>query len=108
MEIRERLFGGEGSVGVASLVGALTPPFTAALFCELSPGGSVGAHRQADDDEIVIALDGEASIYVDKVVRAVGPLDVVSLKHGSTLEIANASLEHPFRYLIVKARRAAP
>jgi quercetin dioxygenase-like cupin family protein len=104
-ELRERLFGGAGTVRVENLAGALTAPFTAALNCELDPGGSVGRHQQDRDDEIVIGLEGEAVIYVNGKATPVVPGTLVALPLGATLEIDNASVDAPFRYLIIKARR---
>lgn len=107
-EVRERLFGGEGSVSVWDLGrGALVPPFTAVVFAELSPGGSVGRHQQASDDELVIVLQGEGVLYVDGRAAACGRGSVVGLAKGSVLEIDNASIEAPLQYVIVKARRGA-
>ena len=103
--VRRDLFGGQGVVRVWDL-GAVTPPFTAALYCELEPGGRVGEHVQESDDELVIVLSGEAAIYVDG--RAFGAVagSNIALPLGARLAIDNASLEAPVRYLIVKARAA--
>lgn len=103
-ERRDQLFGGSGFVLVESLSGTLTSPFTTALLCELSPGGSVGVHVQQTDSEIVIALAGEAVLYVDDKPNAVVPGRVVGLPLGARLSIDNASPTEAFRYLIVKAR----
>jgi len=103
-DARERLFGGEGTVLVEALAGALCPPFTAALSCELSPGGRVGAHVQQADSEIIIGLEGEAVLYVDDRPHPVSPGTVVALALGKQLAIDNASIEAPFRYLIIKGR----
>ena len=104
-DVRSRLFGGDGEVRVESLRGELVAPFVAALHCELSAQGSVGKHRQEHDDEIVIALEGDAVLYVDGKSHAVTPGSVVALRLGATLEIVNASRDAPFRYLIIKAHR---
>lgn len=102
---RDALFGGAGSVLVQALeTGALPPPFTTALLCELSAGGRVGAHVQEHDSEIVVMLAGEAVLYVDGVAHALGPGGVAGLSLGARLEIDNASISEPCRYLIVKAR----
>jgi quercetin dioxygenase-like cupin family protein len=100
---RRELFGGKNTVRVWDL-GALTPPFTAVLFCELEPGGRVGAHRQEHDDEVVVVVAGEAVLYVDGRAHGCVPGGAVALPRGSLLEIDNASVEAPVRYLIVKAR----
>jgi quercetin dioxygenase-like cupin family protein len=102
-ERRERLFEGEGWVLVEALAGGLCAPFTTALLCELSAAGRVGAHVQQADSEIVIGLEGEAVLYVDERAHAVAPGVVVALPLGSQLSIDNASIDQPFRYLIIKA-----
>lgn len=107
-ERRERLFGGEGVVLVEALRGGLCAPFTTALACELSPGGWVGDHVQQSDSEIVIALEGEAVLYVNERSHPASPGSVVALPFGAKLSIANASITEPFRYLIIKARPPAP
>lgn len=105
-EVRDRLFGGEGSVSVWDLgKGALVPPFSAVVFAVLSPGARVGRHRQESDDELVIVLEGEGVLYVDGRAAACVPGSVVGLAKGAVLEIDNASIEAPLRYVIVKARR---
>lgn len=102
--VRRELFGGDGEVRVWDL-GALTPPFSAVLFCELDGGGRVGRHRQETDDEIVVVVAGEAVLYVDGRAHACVPGGAVALPLGSWLEIDNASPSVPVRYLIVKAQR---
>jgi quercetin dioxygenase-like cupin family protein len=102
-ERRECLFGGTGSVLVESLPGILCAPFSVVLHCELSGGGRVGAHQQETESEIIICLEGEAVLYIDQAARPVRPGVVVALPLGSCLEIDNASLTAPFRYLIIKA-----
>jgi quercetin dioxygenase-like cupin family protein len=102
-ERRENLFGGNGEVLVESLPGTLCAPFSVALHCELSAGGTVGAHQQETESEIIIGLEGEAVLYIDGVRNAVTPGVVVALPLGACLEIDNASVELPFRYLIIKA-----
>ncbi len=101
--VRTALFGGERAVRVWDL-GARTPPFTAVLHCELEPGGRVGEHVQETDDEVVIVVSGEATIYVDGVAHGSVPGTAVALALGSRLAIDNASPDAPVRYLIVKAR----
>ena len=103
-ERREDLFGGSGVVLVEALPGALCAPFSVALHCELAGGGRVGAHVQEEYSEILIGLAGEAVCYVDGAARAVSPGVIVGLALGQTLEIDNASVDVPFRYLIIKAR----
>lgn len=102
--IRRELFGGTGEVRVWDL-GAATPPFTAVLYCELDPGGRVGAHVQQSDHEVVIVVSGEAVVYVDGAARGCAEGDAVAVPLGARLEIDNASAQAPVRYVIVKARR---
>lgn len=104
---REALFGGRGAVQVWSLLGtADAPPFSAVLACELDPGGSVGAHVQEQDPEIVIGLEGDGEARVDDRPLPLGPGDVVHLPLGAVLSLTNRSTETPLRYLIIKARAA--
>jgi quercetin dioxygenase-like cupin family protein len=103
-DARPALFGGEGTVRVWDL-GGRTPPLTAVLWCELEPGGRVGKHRQDTDDEVVIVVEGEGVIYVDGAAHASVQGSAVALPLGKMLEIDNASVDAPLRYLIVKARR---
>ncbi len=93
-----------GEVRVWDL-GAATPPFTAVLYCELDPGGRVGAHVQQADHEVVVVVAGEAVLYVDGMARGCATGDAVAVPLGAKLEIDNASAEAPVRYVIVKAKR---
>jgi quercetin dioxygenase-like cupin family protein len=99
---RESLFGGTGEVLVEELPGDLCAPFSVVLHCELSGGGRVGAHRQETESEIIIGLEGEAVLYIDRTAHPVRPGVVVALPLGSYLEIDNASPAVSFRYLIIK------
>ncbi len=101
---RHDLFGGEGRVRVWNLMGATQmPPFTAALACELAPGGSVGRHLQQASHELVITLSGEGVATVDGESQALECGSVVHLPLGRHLTLANRSTEKPLHYLIVKA-----
>lgn len=101
---REALFGGRGAVRVWDLLGArAAAPFTAALFCELDPGGSVGRHVQEEFAELVIGLEGEGEARVDDRAYPLGPGEVVHLPLGAILAIENRATDRPLRYLIVKA-----
>src|SRR5262245_61958560 len=88
--IRRERFGGTGEVRVWDL-GATTPPFTAVLYCELAPGGRVGAHVQQSDHEVVVVVAGEAAVYVEGVAKGCVAGDAVAVPLGSKLEIDNAS-----------------
>jgi quercetin dioxygenase-like cupin family protein len=101
---REALFGGRGAVRVWDMLGARqAPPFAAALWCELDPGGSVGRHVQEHFPELVIGIEGQGEARVDDRAYALGQGDAVHLPLGSILAITNLSSDHPLRYLIVKA-----
>lgn len=101
---RERLFGGSGVVLVWNLcdVGP-QPPFGAVLACELSEGGSVGAHVQQEFAEVLIVVEGEGVARVGSAPRSLQSGVVVQVPLGQTLALENASAERPLRYLIVKA-----
>jgi quercetin dioxygenase-like cupin family protein len=102
--VHTNLFGGVGEVRVVSLLQGASAPFTAVLSCELAPGGSVGAHVQQDDPEVVIGLSGAGEARVNGVVHPLAASHAVYLPLGAALEIVNTSDREPLRYLIVKAR----
>jgi quercetin dioxygenase-like cupin family protein len=103
--VREGLFGGTGAVRVWDLLGPQSaPPFTAVLFCELDPAGSVGRHQQEEFPEIVVGIEGDGEVRVDDRELSLCRGEVVHLPLGSVLSIANRSAELPLRYLIIKAR----
>ena len=103
-DIRSNLFGGKGDVSVSSLLDGNGAPFTAVLWCELTPGGSVGHHVQQEFPEIVIGIEGDGAATVDGAPHPLGHGDVVHLPLGSVLSIENRSSEVSLTYLIVKAR----
>jgi quercetin dioxygenase-like cupin family protein len=103
-DVRANLFGGTGDVSVFSLLGGDASPFTAVLWCELSPGGSVGPHVQQEFPEIVIGIEGDGAATVNGAPYSLGSGDVVHLPLGSVLSLENRSSERPLTYLIVKAR----
>ena len=100
---RRELFGGTGAVRVWDL-GPTPPPFTAALFCELDPGGRVGEHLQRTEQEIIVVVGGEAVLYVNGRAHACVEGSAVPLPLGATLAIDNASPTEVVRYVIVKAK----
>ena len=102
--VHTNLFGGVGQVRVVSLLHGASAPFTAALSCELSPGGSVGAHKQQDDPELIIGVSGEGEARVNGALHPLDAHHAVYLPLGAALEIVNRSEREPLRYLIVKAR----
>jgi quercetin dioxygenase-like cupin family protein len=102
--VREALFGGVGAVRVWDALGATAAgPFRAALACELDPGGSVGRHRQQQFAELVIGIDGDGEVGVDRVARDLKAGVAVFVPFGAVLSIRNRSAVAPLRYLIVKA-----
>jgi quercetin dioxygenase-like cupin family protein len=105
VDVRTELFGGRRAVRVWDLLGArAAEPFSAVLACELEPGGSVGAHRQLREPELVIGLDGRGEARVDGRAEPLGPGAVVHLPLGARLELENLSDDVPLAYLIVKVR----
>ena len=102
--VRSELFGGRGEVRVWSLLDAEAGPFTAVLWCELAPDGSVGRHVQEEFAEVVIGVDGQGEATVDGRRHGLAAGDAVYLALGSVLTIENRSPDAPLRYLIVKAR----
>lgn len=98
------LFGGSGTVRIWSLIKRQLPRFSAVLWCELEPGGSVGRHVQQEASEIVVVLEGEGLAHVSGKPQTLQPGAVVSLPLGDQLELNNTSDCEPLRYLIVKAR----
>lgn len=104
VDVRSNLFGGRGDVSVCSLLEGNGAPFTAVLWCELTPGGSVGRHVQQEFPEVVIGLEGDGAATVDGAPYPLGRGDVVHLPLGSVLSIENRSSELTLTYLIVKAR----
>jgi mannose-6-phosphate isomerase-like protein (cupin superfamily) len=103
-DLRQALFGGQGAVRVWALTARPTLPFTAVLACELDPSGSVGAHVQEHDPEIVIAISGRGIVKVNDLPVTFAAGQVVELALGHTLAIENTSSTEPLRYLIIKAR----
>jgi quercetin dioxygenase-like cupin family protein len=97
------LFGGVGEVRVWNLLRGAAEPFTAALSCELSAGGSIGRHVQDEFPEIVIGIQGEGVAVVNGVAHRLGALSAVHLPLAATLEIVNHSHVESLRYVIVKA-----
>jgi quercetin dioxygenase-like cupin family protein len=109
IDVRTNLFGGNGSVKVSDLLGArVAPPFSAVLFCELDPGGSVGTHQQQRDPELVLGIEGAGEATVSGKPEALEPGSTVYVPFGATLSLRNLSPSEPLRYLIVKAESADP
>jgi quercetin dioxygenase-like cupin family protein len=108
-DVRTALFGGTGNVKVSDLLGSrAAPPFSAVLFCELDPGGSVGTHQQQRDPELVLGLDGHGEATVQGDPEPLQPGSVVYLPLGATLSLRNLSTTEPLRYLIIKAESTTP
>ena len=102
-DARADLFGGKGSVKVWNLMQRVSDPFTAVLWCELEPGGNVGAHRQEEFAEIVIGVQGAGEATVDGKASRLCAGDMVYLPLGSVLSLRSTG-DQPLRYLIIKAR----
>lgn len=100
---REALFGGAGAVRVWELLpDEPTEPFAAALACELDVGGSVGAHVQQREAEIVVCIEGRGTVVVSGVARAFTPGVTAWVPLGAALSLRNEG-DAPLRYLIIKA-----
>ena len=100
---RRDLFGGAGEVKVWSLLRPdALDPFRAALWCELEPKGSVGAHVQEQYPELVICLAGEGVVSAGGQAYTFIPGACVPLAQGEILRIENR-LDAPLSYLIIKA-----
>ena len=105
---QQYLFGGQGEVRIWDLFGTThLPPFESILSCELDPGGSVGAHRQATAEEVLVVLEGTGTAGLDGENRYLEPGSLVALPKGSLMTLENRDDAHPLRYLIIKARRSA-
>ena len=101
------LFGGKGRVDIWDLLqGAAASPFTEVVRCRLQGRGRVGAHRQQNCSELVIALQGQGRAWVDGQEQSLSQNQVAFLPWGAALELENLS-DEPFDYLIVKARPMA-
>ncbi len=102
--VHSALFGGVGRVAVTDLLTAQqAPPFKAVLWCELEPGGSVGAHVQEQYAEIVVGLSGSGEARVNGQRHELTTGSVVHLPLGAVLQLQNGSQEEPLCYLIIKA-----
>ena len=65
------------------------------------PGGNHGLHVHADQDEILIVLEGRAeNVSSDGTVRPLRPGDVVYIPAGTPHE--DRSVDGPVRFLVVK------
>ena len=100
---RTQLFGGEGTVTTWSRLPVSAAPFSAAIWCELSPGGRVGAHRQQRDPEILIAIEGQGEVDVGPLTHAFTRGDVIYVPAGEVLQIRNLSSDASMIYTIIKA-----
>ena len=101
--VQHDLFGGKGAVSIWNMLARRSaPPFSAALWCELEPHGSVGPHRQQRDPEIIICIAGEGQARVEDVVHDLSAGALVYLPQGAVLALINSG-DVPLRYIIVKA-----
>jgi quercetin dioxygenase-like cupin family protein len=99
------LFGGQGEVIVRDLLeGKTAGPFTAVLACELEPQGTVGAHLQADDSELLIVLKGSGKAHIGTTEHALTEATTLFLPLGETLALTNESEREALHYLLIKAR----
>ena len=102
--LQSALFDGEGTVQIWDLLGRTSAsPFSAALWCELEAGASVGQHRQQAHPELVICLAGRGLATVDGLQYPLEPGRCVFLPFGSLLSL-RAEPDGPMSYLIIKAK----
>ena len=98
------LFEGKGEVLVWDLLGKEPAgQIKSILACALAPAGSVGAHRQADTDEVMVVLSGTGSAQIDEDVYLLEAGSVVHLPLGQFLQLKNASETEEMKYLIIKS-----
>jgi quercetin dioxygenase-like cupin family protein len=105
---QQDLFGGKGIVEIESLLPKGSFPFSAVLWCSLEANGSVGAHRQQRDPEIVLCVQGQGVVTVNGVVYPFSPKKMVFVPYSAVLSIENSSAIHPLEYLIIKAEISHP
>ena len=106
--LRSDLFGGQGSVQLWSLIHPeRAEPFKAVLWCELEPGGSVGAHRQEHYPELILCLSGEGSARIGPRWFSFLPGVCLHLPLGEILAL-RAGDAAPLVYIIIKAMTAPP
>ena len=99
------LFGGLGEVQIWNLIsGRKMPPFSAALWCELEPNGSIGRHRQQRDPEVVLCLSGQGRATIGKHPHSMEKGSFLYVPFGATLAIDNLA-EEVLRYVIIKVRQ---
>jgi len=99
-EQRERMRGGEGTVGLLSIVPADDLPAKARLFSvvTLQKGCSIGSHIHENETEIFYILEGEGMLNdngVNKTLRA-GDCNVCPSGHSHA--IANEK-EEPLKFI---------
>jgi len=102
---RTDLFGGAGAVEIWNIMPQTgAPPFTAALWCRLEPGGDVGQHVQQAFPEVVIGVKGFGQAIVDDHAHPLTSGAMVYLPLGARLSLRNLSQDDPLEYLIIKAQ----
>ena len=103
-QIRTQLFGGKGSVATWDCLSNVTAgPFTAALWCTLEPGGSIGSHHQQRDAEVVLCIDGDGDISVGSTTQRFQRGELAYVPVGESLSIRNRCDQKGLHYVIIKA-----
>ena len=103
-QTRSNLFGGTGAVQIWNcLPSASCHPFTAALWCELEPGGHVGRHRQTTYPEVILCVGGTGRAIISDQTHPMVRGTLVHLPLGANLSLHNDSAETPLEYVIIKA-----
>ncbi len=102
---RTDLFGGTGTVEIWNIMPKTgAPPFTAALWCRLEPGGDVGQHVQQAFPEAVICVRGVGQATVNEHAHPLTAGAMVYLPLGARLSLRNLSEDDPLEYLIIKVQ----
>ena len=99
------LFGGQGEVKVWNLIsGRKMPPFSAALWCELEPFGTVGRHRQQRDPEVILCISGKGKATIGKHQHPMEKGSFLYIPFGASLALENLG-EEVLIYAIIKVRQ---
>ena len=101
---QQNLFGGQGQVLVWDLLkGESAGQIKSVLGCTLEAGGSVGSHRQADTDEVMIIHSGQGTASVGETEYTLQAGTVIHLPLGQYLKLENSSGDEELHYYIIKS-----
>jgi mannose-6-phosphate isomerase-like protein (cupin superfamily) len=98
-ESRDRMRGGEGTIGVTTLVNASQLPHGRLLAdLEIPPGAGIGLHEHGAETEYYVIHGGRGIVVDDGVEREIGEGDVVVTGGGASHSIRNHS-DKPLRLI---------